>query len=202
MDGHCIVIFRIGCLESFQIRGNQSLQLFGVLGGVLGIVGGKILGKGIKAAVRGLGKAFGGVRGQEGFLTHNFENGLIYGRVFGNEAGLIVPGNADFVARHTIIYEMYLATRRLSGPAAELAEQRFKNPFFLFACHGANSGAGQKMANALDRPIVAFHGELSPGGRSNEMGYVLRRLEQLGGLEEIYGHADWSIFYPQGMEVG
>ncbi|KAJ5159864.1 uncharacterized protein N7482_006868 [Penicillium canariense] len=233
-----------GKSPTWQSVGSDAL--FGAVGGALGEVGGKILGSGLKAATKGLGKVFSrsestalgevesratrtmgplagpprngrahfprdpgltnhtgeyifldsvdGVQGQEGFITHGDQQGFLYGRGHGAYANHIVQHEAGIVARNTIQHEMGLARQRLGLTVQQMRSLRRGHPFFLFACYGADSGAGQAVANRLERRVVAFSGPLDSGAPN--ITTLASWLEQRGGVLGTFPNNPWGIFDP------
>ncbi|KAF4433126.1 hypothetical protein F53441_13775 [Fusarium austroafricanum] len=138
-----------------------------------------------------------GEKGLEGFLTHGNEEGLLVG--FGLNPGELVGGTADFIARRTIRPAMRAA--REAQPLLGLLRKQ-RRPFYLFACYGADSGAGQQVANVLRRDVIAFEGPLAPLEKNIQAHTVYHILETPGGIEKVYGNVARRTFTPEiPMEV-
>ncbi|KAL5591079.1 hypothetical protein FOBRF1_014636 [Fusarium oxysporum] len=133
-----------------------------------------------------------GEKGLEGFLTHGNEQGYLVGRGL-NERELF-GGTADFVARQTILPAMKAAGK--AQPLLRLLRKQGR-PFYLFACYGADSGAGQQVANILRRDVIAFEGPLAPLERHIQAHTVYHLLETPGGIEKVYGNVGRRTFTPE-----
>ena len=76
---------------------------------------------------------------------------------------------------------------RLAGLAAYQADPH--KPVYLIACLAGQSGAAQKVANQLGRPVIAFEGVLYPfqGERLNSMDikYVMKESKNIGSDQYI-----------------
>ncbi|KAI4866827.1 hypothetical protein F4820DRAFT_468555 [Hypoxylon rubiginosum] len=221
---------------------------YGLIGGVVGEAGGRIIGKGIKTAVKRLSRgaasrsgaravtaaaaaettaraasssgtmgslayrvrsgtllgavqhhvdeiayfdSLGGVLGNEGLLTHGNPGGQLLGLTA--RPGEIAMLGADSVVLGTVRPLMREAAAANPALAAIRAEGR---PFHLIACYGANSGAGQRFADALKRPVVAFYGEVQPLRAGIQRTTVYNALETPGGFERIYGQLPTRRFDP------
>ncbi|KAL7755739.1 hypothetical protein ACKLNR_014266 [Fusarium oxysporum f. sp. zingiberi] len=138
-----------------------------------------------------------GEKGLEGFLTHGNEQGYLVGR--GLNEGELFGGTADFVARQTILPAMKAAGK--AQPLLRLLRKQGR-PFYLFACYGADSGAGQQVANVLRRDVIAFEGPLAPLERNIQAHAVYHLLETPDGIEKVYGNVGRRTFTPEiPMEV-
>ncbi|XXG98285.1 DNA replication protein psf2 [Hypoxylon texense] len=224
---------------------------YGVLGGVVGEAGGRLLGKGIKAAVKGLGggggrgaigrsgaraataavaaeagsdamgslayrvrsgtllgaaqhhvdevayfDSLGGVLGHEGLLTHGHPGGNLLGLTArAGEVAMLSPESVVLGTVRPLMREAAAANPALEAAAAAAARAEGR-PFHLIACYGATSGAGQRVADALGRPVVAFYGEVRPLRAGVQRYAVYNALETPGGFERIYGQLPSRRFDP------
>ncbi|KAI6091211.1 hypothetical protein F4821DRAFT_281153 [Hypoxylon rubiginosum] len=131
-----------------------------------------------------------GELGTEGLLTHGLPDGRLMGRAGEGQVAML---SADAVTNYTIKPLMREAGRQ-NPLLKEIRKQG--RPFYLFACYGADSGAGQSVANALRRPVVAFHDQLKPMNNGMMHYAVYNALEVKGGFERVYGNVPWKQFDP------
>ncbi|KAI1760057.1 hypothetical protein GGR53DRAFT_526548 [Hypoxylon sp. FL1150] len=136
-----------------------------------------------------------GVLGNDALVTHGLPDGRLMGLTkippaVPTQLAMLSP---EAVTNGTIKPLMRQAAR--VNPLLKEARTHGQ-PFYLLACYGADSGAGQGVANALRRPVVAFHGQLKPLNNGIMHYAVYNALEQAGGFERIYGNVPWSRFDP------
>ncbi|KAK6354339.1 hypothetical protein TWF730_008746 [Orbilia blumenaviensis] len=145
-----------------------------------------------------------GVRGQFGFLSHGFPSfseefpGRVFGQMIRQGESIHYPLPAERLVRDTI-----LPLIERSGVPHDRSQV-----FTLISCFGAESGAGQGVANALGQDVRCFNG-LAQAGTGSEAGWaagsanlhrVYSRIERPGGVQAIFG--DTRILSPHvAMEV-
>ena len=112
--------------------------------------------------------------------------------------GQLAMINPEVVAEHTI--RPMIMQPAVAQPAlAEIRQQG--RPFYLIACYGANSvpgnaAMGQRVADTLRRPVVAFYNEVRTLNKSIQPYAVYHALERPGGFEEVYGNIPSRRFDP------
>lgn len=149
-----------------------------------------------------------GVPGLQGFMTHGDTSGRLLGWRNTVQNGAIVEGlwgdTATNVAQDTILPTIQ---HNIDHKAGFLPQQLGK-PIYLFSCNGADpipfggqhlAPTGQRVANALNRDVIAFHGELNvlPEFRSANIGTIHNLLETDGGVQKVYGYDRMRIFQPR-----
>ncbi|KAL7966705.1 hypothetical protein HDV63DRAFT_413076 [Trichoderma sp. SZMC 28014] len=133
-----------------------------------------------------------GVPDLQGFMTHGDTSGRLLGWRNTFQNGTTVEGlwgdTATNVAQDTILPTIQHNIDNKAG----FFSQRLGKPIYLFSCNGADPipfggqqlvPIGQRVADALNRAVVAFHGELNvlPEFRSANIGMIHNVLETNGG---------------------
>jgi RHS repeat-associated protein len=149
-----------------------------------------------------------GVPGLQGFMTHGDTSGRLLGWKNTVHNVAIVEGlwgdTATKVAQDTILPTIQHNTDHKAG----FFKQQLGKPIYLFSCNGADpipfggqhlAPTGQRVANALNRDVIAFHGELNvlPEFRSANIGMIHNILETDGGVQKVYGYDRMRIFQPR-----
>ncbi|KAH8125933.1 hypothetical protein LI328DRAFT_166747 [Trichoderma asperelloides] len=149
-----------------------------------------------------------GAPGLQGFMTHGDTSGRLLGWRNMARNGGVVEGlwrdTATNVAQDTILPTIQHNIDRKDG----FFLQQHGKPIHLFSCNGADSisfggqqldPTGQRVANALNRDVIAFHGELNVLHelRSTNIGTIHNILETDGGVQRVYGYDRTRIFQPQ-----
>lgn len=149
-----------------------------------------------------------GVPGLQGFMTHGDNSGRLLGWRNTVQNGATMEGlwgdTATNVAQDTILTTIQHNIDHKNG----FFPQQLGKPIYLFSCNGADpipfggqqlAPTGQRVANALNRDVIAFHGELNvlPDLRSANIGTIHNILETDGGVQKVYGHDRTRIFQPR-----
>lgn len=149
-----------------------------------------------------------GVPDLQGFMIHGDTSGRLLGWRNTFQSGATGEGlwgdTAANVAQDTILPTIQ---HNIDHKAGLFSQQMWK-PIYLFSCNGADpvpfgrqqlAPTGQRVANALNRAVVAFHGELNvlPEFRSANIGMIHNMLETTGGVQRVYGYDKIRILQPQ-----
>jgi RHS repeat-associated protein len=149
-----------------------------------------------------------GVPGLQGFMTHGDTSGRLLGWRNTVQNGAIIEGlwgdTATNVAQDTILPTIQHNIDHKAG----FFPQQLGKPIYLFSCNGADpisfggrqlASTGQRVANALNREVIAFHGELTvlPEFRLANIGMIHNILETGGGVQRVYGYNRTRTFQPQ-----
>ncbi|KAL6886046.1 hypothetical protein GGI43DRAFT_431856 [Trichoderma evansii] len=149
-----------------------------------------------------------GVPGLQGFMTHGDTSGRLLGWRNMGQNGVVAEGlwgdTAANVAQDTILPTIQ---HNIDHKYGFFSQQQGK-PIYLFSCNGADpisyrgqqlAPTGQRVANALNRDVIAFHGELNvlPELRSTNIGTIHNILETDRGVLRVYGYDRTRLFKPQ-----
>ncbi|UKZ69165.1 uncharacterized protein TrAtP1_010174 [Trichoderma atroviride] len=148
-----------------------------------------------------------GVPGLQSFMTHGDTSGRLLEWRNTVQNGAIVEGPWGDTATNVVQDTILPTMQHNIDHKARFLPQQLGKPIYLFSRNGADpipfgrqhlAPTGQRVANALNRDVIAFHGELNVllEFRSANIGTTHNILETDGGVQKVYGYDRIRVFQP------